>query len=683
MGIADKTNVKLRQEKATPLAQAEVDGNFQEIRNVIDDVVQVDTDLGTYVLANDQRVTEVETDLSTKVKVFDTVADMKAIQGLVSGDLVETKGYHSVGDGGQARYLIKTSAEFGGTPDEYGNHTLSNGNMAVLQVEGAVNVKQFGAVGDGVVDDTAPLQVTINLVGLNGGGVIHIPTGTYLNDGVDCIYDNVHIKGDGKDLTTIVYTNPQGGGTVAAFNFGQEKTGQSLPTGANNCSIIGMTIDGNRDGGAQGSAVRTTTFDGFTAIDVHVKDCKANYGFAVIGGGLEPRNDIKILNCSAIRCGADGLDIKGGATRIHVDGFYSADHLNETTTGASVGVDIRGQHVSVNNVWVKDAVEIGIRVYIVSGVLKEGLSFSDDRATKDTQVALSNCFVQGCIDGYNLSAAENGTVSCSNIFAQDCTRFGFDIRGIGSVNVNGGSVLRCLTGVNCGPTTGSVITDTLNVTLSGVGIYENNQDGLVLSGSQPLSVLVNGGYFRNNSRYSLYLNNTSNETSVCANNVTLVGDNSGIGVLVTSGSNSKVIAQGCVFKDLSVGVSLSSGHNSNLIIQGGGFYSNSTNFSGANSRVKVKNATNIVSKVVLTDSIGVSTTGIKSAGGSHGLFRTPLIDEIDFRIQRVTNVNDYNIGVVRVSGITSSVASVQANVTQASATPEATASLITVIDLGV
>ena len=150
MGIADKTNVKLRQEKATPLAQAEVDGNFQEIRNVIDDVVQVDTDLGTYVLANDQRVTNVETDLDTKVKVFDTVTLMKAAS-LSSGDLVTTKGYHEAGDGGQARYLVQTAIEFGSTPDEYGSHTLANGNVAVLQVEGAVNVKQFGAGNNNAV----------------------------------------------------------------------------------------------------------------------------------------------------------------------------------------------------------------------------------------------------------------------------------------------------------------------------------------------------------------------------------------------------------------------------------------------------------------------------------------------------------------------------------------------------
>ena len=207
MGIADKTNVKLRQEKATPLAQAEVDGNFQEIRNVIDDVVQVDTDLGVYVLANDQRVTNVETDLDTKVKVFDTVALMKDAS-LSSGDLVTTKGYHSAGDGGQARYLIQTSAEFGGTPDEYGNHTLANGNVAVLQVEGAVNVKQFGAVGDGVADDTACINSAIKYAAVAGFSLSFIKRIYRVSDSL--IFDetrNAHnLNGNG---CTLLFVNTE------------------------------------------------------------------------------------------------------------------------------------------------------------------------------------------------------------------------------------------------------------------------------------------------------------------------------------------------------------------------------------------------------------------------------------------------------------------------------------------
>src|SRR5690349_6913717 len=41
------------------------------------------------------------------------------------------------------------------------------------------NVKAFGAVGDGVTDDTAAIQAALNAVpGI--GGVVYVPAGTYL-----------------------------------------------------------------------------------------------------------------------------------------------------------------------------------------------------------------------------------------------------------------------------------------------------------------------------------------------------------------------------------------------------------------------------------------------------------------------------------------------------------------------
>jgi len=87
------------------------------------------------------------------MKTFENVSSLKDAT-LRAGQIVETKGYYSPGDGGQACYLIKTAAEYSGTPDEYGDHTLANGNVAVLQYEGVGNVKWFGAVGDGATDDS-------------------------------------------------------------------------------------------------------------------------------------------------------------------------------------------------------------------------------------------------------------------------------------------------------------------------------------------------------------------------------------------------------------------------------------------------------------------------------------------------------------------------------------------------
>jgi polygalacturonase len=45
-------------------------------------------------------------------------------------------------------------------------------------IEGAtLNVKDFGAVGDGVADDTSAIQAAINA--MTAGGVLYLPEGTY------------------------------------------------------------------------------------------------------------------------------------------------------------------------------------------------------------------------------------------------------------------------------------------------------------------------------------------------------------------------------------------------------------------------------------------------------------------------------------------------------------------------
>ena len=96
------------------------------------------------------------------MKIFNSVSDLQAAS-LTAGQLTSTKGYTTAGDGGGATYLIKTAVDYAGTPDEYGDHSLANGNVAVLQTEGSVNVKQFGAVGDGVADDTAAIEAACDL----------------------------------------------------------------------------------------------------------------------------------------------------------------------------------------------------------------------------------------------------------------------------------------------------------------------------------------------------------------------------------------------------------------------------------------------------------------------------------------------------------------------------------------
>jgi len=51
------------------------------------------------------------------------------------------------------------------------------------KLKDVVSVKDFGAVGDGVTDDTAAIQATVDAVVAAGGGTVYIPSGAYLLNG--------------------------------------------------------------------------------------------------------------------------------------------------------------------------------------------------------------------------------------------------------------------------------------------------------------------------------------------------------------------------------------------------------------------------------------------------------------------------------------------------------------------
>lgn len=61
-----------------------------------------------------------------------------------------------------------------------------------------VSVKDFGAVGDGVVNDTAAIQSTINAVRAAGGGTVYLPTGSYKITTIT-LYSNVSLLGAGSN----------------------------------------------------------------------------------------------------------------------------------------------------------------------------------------------------------------------------------------------------------------------------------------------------------------------------------------------------------------------------------------------------------------------------------------------------------------------------------------------------
>ncbi len=91
------------------------------------------------------------------------------------------------------------------------------------------DVTDFGAVGDGVTDDTAAFVAALAAADAEGGGVVHAPAGTYVIRDRLALGNGVVLQGDGPGLTILAIPlsltdldgNPglEGGGT-SSYAFG-------------------------------------------------------------------------------------------------------------------------------------------------------------------------------------------------------------------------------------------------------------------------------------------------------------------------------------------------------------------------------------------------------------------------------------------------------------------------------
>lgn len=114
-------------------------------------------------------------------------------------------------------------------------------------IEGAAfNVKDFGAFGNGVDNDTTAIQAAIDAVGANGGGVLWFPPGTYMiarnvgtNDhwGIKIPYSNIALMG-GQSATLKRFN-----ADISTYALAYPLLFLGQPD-SNNTSVSMITVDG-------------------------------------------------------------------------------------------------------------------------------------------------------------------------------------------------------------------------------------------------------------------------------------------------------------------------------------------------------------------------------------------------------------------------------------------------------
>lgn len=110
----------------------------------------------------------------------------------------------------------------------------------VLNERGIVSVKDFGAVGNGVANDTVAIQKAIDFVSLLGGGDVIFPSGTYMVKDYLFAKSNVNLIGHNA---TFVYTDTLTGADTLGIVYLSNSTGYG--GGITNVLVEGIRFKGD------------------------------------------------------------------------------------------------------------------------------------------------------------------------------------------------------------------------------------------------------------------------------------------------------------------------------------------------------------------------------------------------------------------------------------------------------
>ena len=181
-----------------------------------------------------------------------------------------------------------------------------------------LNVKRYGAIGDGTTDDTDAIQMAIDVASVTDsgmGGVVLCPTGNYAISQLE-VKDGVVLRGEvlgvgtqrGTTLSQIAGTNDD----LIVFDTSFAATDYQHYTGVENLELIGNAAD------SSGIGIRLLHRAGesFTLRKLLIVDMPG-HGISLEGGGTAAYvEDIHCFRCGVGASAGHGVNIQKGGSDV-------------------------------------------------------------------------------------------------------------------------------------------------------------------------------------------------------------------------------------------------------------------------------------------------------------------------------------------------------------------------------
>jgi polygalacturonase len=173
-----------------------------------------------------------------------------------------------------------------------------------------ISVKDFGAVGNGVIDDTPAIQAAVDAANAAGGGDVYIPPGTYMIN-ASGNFTGIRLKSN----VTIVMDD---GAKLKAITSSSTDYRLVFINHVSNVGVIGGEVEGER-----------LTHIGVTGEQGH-------------GIYLLPGTDVYIANVKVTNCWGDGIYIGDDSENVIVENCYVENNRrNNISVTGGVNITIR------------------------------------------------------------------------------------------------------------------------------------------------------------------------------------------------------------------------------------------------------------------------------------------------------------------------------------------------------
>jgi hypothetical protein len=537
-----------------------------------------------------------------------------------------------------------------------------------------LNVKDYGAKGDGVTDDSAALVAAV--AALSAGGILHVPPGTYIVRSQLSLPSGITVQGVGE-ASVLYWDTPVGGAAVTGAPFRiASKTGVTIRRlkikSTNTAADFNSAYEQNKP-------IFMDTGSRCRVQDCIIEDFWGNAGIYLgpVSGGLATTesSDNLILHNHLNRGGVYGVVVVSGNRNIVAHNL--CDDCDLGTEQNSLSNHCRGNIFYANTIrstLIDEGTAAHKVSYSVSTLGSAGYNIHAhnylDGARMSGNPVYDSLIVGNTLINHTSSDSERPPIFLQTLFRCLIADNLIDALGWTAALANGRGALTLLTD------TDSHVRD--NVIINATG------HGMAFRGCTRTRIAHNRCRDNGGSGIQLYLLNSdvSLDGNTCVdNNAANTATKGGIELSGDSGNHitrPRVINNVCISPASDKqGPPLRTSYNDNGWVFNNKFTPQQaavsiTNDSGSRFR---HNDGYVTEANLLSATVAIDSTGVKTVTTAHGLARTPALKDVQVAVVEESNVDDWAFNLLKVESVDATNIVCKINVSTASGTGSATAKL--------